>query len=299
VRLAGALDNDYAGLSVSAAGDVNADGFDDFIVGAFCDQDGITGASYVVFGKASGWSDVVLTQLSGTDGFAISPDNGGNYSGITVRAAGDVNGDGFDDLVTAAAEPSPHFDPDTGFLPAVGGALFLGRDFRGEVNLPGTSGADTLIGGAGVDHIVGGLGADRLDGRGGEDALFGGAGRDTLVYRGHVDQRVDGGSGVDRLDFGNGGLSLDLPAVADSKLQGIEIIDLRGGGADTLRVSPREVLNLSESTDRLTVRGDAADVANLVGEWTHAGQTTVGGVLYELYTHEHASVLVELGISVI
>ena len=56
-RLDGERKYDFSGSSVSNAGDVNGDGFDDVIVGArYADSNGDdSGSSYVVFGKASGF----------------------------------------------------------------------------------------------------------------------------------------------------------------------------------------------------------------------------------------------------
>ena len=55
-RLSGVAAGDRSGVSVSGAGDVNGDGFDDLIVGAYrADPNGsYSGASYVVFGKRRG-----------------------------------------------------------------------------------------------------------------------------------------------------------------------------------------------------------------------------------------------------
>ena len=55
--------DDQAGRSVSSAGDVNGDGFDDLIVGAPDGDDGGSnaGEAYVVFGKASGFGTVTAS----------------------------------------------------------------------------------------------------------------------------------------------------------------------------------------------------------------------------------------------
>src|SRR5688572_13275538 len=91
------------GLSVSSAGDVNGDGFADLMVGASAFTSG-PGASYVVFGKASwaGAPALDLATLDGTNGFRLSGIDAGDSSGGSVSSAGDVNGDGFADLIVGA-----------------------------------------------------------------------------------------------------------------------------------------------------------------------------------------------------
>ncbi len=101
-----------AACSVASAGDVNGDGFDDVIVGAVGADAGASGsgASYVVFGKASGFSaNINLSTLNGSNGFKLSGvEARDNLSGHSVASAGDVNGDGFADLIIGArwAEPN-------------------------------------------------------------------------------------------------------------------------------------------------------------------------------------------------
>jgi hypothetical protein len=92
---------DYAGQSVACAGDVNGDGYDDILVGAYGNDLGsrMSGQTYLIFGKDVDWAMDV--DLSESDASFIGEDRDDN-SGRSVACAGDVNGDGFDDILIGA-----------------------------------------------------------------------------------------------------------------------------------------------------------------------------------------------------
>ncbi len=94
--------NDSSGASVSGAGDVNGDGMADIIIGApGANID--AGQSYVIFGSKNGFTTPFnLTDLNGNDGFVINGININDSSGASVSGAGDVNGDGIQDIIIGA-----------------------------------------------------------------------------------------------------------------------------------------------------------------------------------------------------
>jgi Ca2+-binding RTX toxin-like protein len=141
--ISGIAAGDQSGISVSSAGDVNGDGIDDLIVGApFADFNGNNeiGQSYVVFGRSTGFGSVLnLSGLNGTNGFTINGINSGDQSGISVSSAGDVNGDGIDDLIVGANLAVPNGNADTGQSYVV-----FGRNsgFDPSLNLSGLNGTN-------------------------------------------------------------------------------------------------------------------------------------------------------------
>jgi hypothetical protein len=90
----------YFGASVATAGDVNGDGYSDVIVGAVLYDNGQSdeGRAFVYLGGSSG--------PAATPVWTAESDQAGAYFGRSVAAAGDVNGDGYSDVIVGA----PHYD---------------------------------------------------------------------------------------------------------------------------------------------------------------------------------------------
>ena len=87
------------GESVSSAGDVNNDGFDDIIIGApgYDNGEKDEGRAFVFLGGASG-------PTTGTADWTAESDQPNAHFGGSASSAGDVNNDGFDDVIAGAAD---------------------------------------------------------------------------------------------------------------------------------------------------------------------------------------------------
>ena len=256
---------DASGSSVSSAGDVNGDGFDDLLVGApFADgasnSRSSSGESYVIFGKATLPTGIYLDSL-GTAGITIFGADVSDTSGISVSSAGDVNGDGFDDLLVGAValyntersgasylifgNASLPATIDLAFLGAAGVTIFgadagdaSGRSVSsaGDVNRDGFN--DMIIGapsadasgnsktGAGESYLI--FGRDFTGVGSAAKTLSGTTGIDKLVGGGGDDTLI-GNGGADVLRGGQGN---DILAVSNLSFRQI----VGGAGVDSLRL---------------------------------------------------------------
>ncbi|MCW2349248.1 FG-GAP-like repeat-containing protein [Sphingobium sp. B12D2B] len=107
-QLLGGTANEQAGFSVSAAGDINGDGYADLLVGAISTGASAQGRVYVVYGRANNSSINLsaLTVATNTLGFMIDGSSANDQLGWSTTALGDVNGDGLADFLIG----SPYID---------------------------------------------------------------------------------------------------------------------------------------------------------------------------------------------
>ena len=96
------VDNSWFGISAGSAGDVNGDGLGDIIVGATRYENSTTsepGEAFVILGQTSFSASFDAGNLDGTNGFMIAGPNRIVKAGNNVGTVGDLNEDGFDDLI--------------------------------------------------------------------------------------------------------------------------------------------------------------------------------------------------------
>jgi len=151
---------DHAGFSVSGAGDVNADGFSDILIGAdYANSiNGRTGKVYLIHGPTSGIVDLVDANA------VFNGENPDDRAGTDISDAGDVDADGYDDALIGAPRHLNDRGEMTGRVYLMSGtltgvkslsnakAIFIGESINGEIGRAVSNAGD--VNGDGFDDLL-------------------------------------------------------------------------------------------------------------------------------------------------
>ncbi|MEO0373500.1 MAG: integrin alpha, partial [Cyanobacteria bacterium P01_A01_bin.17] len=236
--ISGVNTDDQAGFSVSAAGDFNGDGIGDLIIGApAANAQNSPGKSYVVFGQSTGFNaSLDLATLDGRNGFVLNGAEAGDYSGFAVSGAGDINGDGFDDVIIGSS--GPYFDvPDAKTHVVFGQSEPFSANFDLS-NLDGSNGF--LFNGSAVANFPGGSvrGAGDVNGDGLEDLIIGASGANDDVGESYVifgqTEAFSASFGVSDLNGSNGFVINGITTRGNFGWSVSGVGDVNGDGFDDL-----------------------------------------------------------------
>lgn len=217
--------------------------------------------------------------------------SGGKGADVLRGDSGDdwLYGDLGNDILQGGADRDALFGG-AGADALVGG---LGND-----TLRGGDGDDSLSGQGGGDRLFGERGNDQLNGGAGRDALHGGDGNDRLVYD-PQDRAIHGDAGRDTLVIDGSAVTFDFNQLGGPNIRGIEVIDLNGTGANSLRLDADDVLALNAGHSLMVMGGADDAVISPTDVWTQntAGAVDIDGQHYLAWDSGNAHMLIDADIS--
>jgi hypothetical protein len=158
--------NTGCGYPIAIPGDVNGDGLADILFGASSDDEAASNAGqvYLVFGRTTGWTQ--SENLGYADASFLGED-GGDFAGGHLGGAGDVNGDGYHDLLIGAPWNAANgWEPGQTYL-------ILGRSGGWQMDTPLALADATISGELPNDLLAFPAGGGDVNGDGFDDFLAG------------------------------------------------------------------------------------------------------------------------------
>lgn len=256
----GANTGDRSGRSVSNAGDVNGDNIDDLLIGApAADPNGsASGESYVVFGGSNVGSsgEFELSAINGNNGFAIEGSSALDFQGFSVSNAGNVNNDGFDDLIVGASTADPNGNNSGESYVIFGGANVGSSGSINTSNLNGNNG-----------FVLNGISPGDLSGRSVSNAGdINNDGIDDLIIGAPNGDANGNNSGESYVVFGSNNLgssrSFNLSSLNGNN--GFTINGISPGGLSGRSVSNAGDIN-GDNIDDLIIGASRAETSNSGG----------------------------------
>ncbi|MES2643920.1 MAG: MopE-related protein [Myxococcota bacterium] len=250
LTLTGAAASSNFGYSVASAGDVNADGYDDVVIGAYG-----SGYAYVYSGSASGLSTTANVTLT-------SPTASTNF-GISAARAGDVNGDGYDDVIVGAS----------GYSTSTGRAYV----YHGSGSGLSSTVATTLTGAASSNYFgISVASAGDVDADGYDDVIVGAYGYSSYTGRAYVFHGTSAGVYSSAITT--------LTGASGSNFFGCSVAGLGDANADGFDDVAVGAYGYSTYTGQVTVYNGSGS-----GIITVAARTLTGGSTYDTFGHSIAA----------
>jgi len=303
---------------VTAIGDYNGDGLDDFAVTR---NSKYAGTVQIYYGSAKGKSTSEFDNVKTGEGFQFEISFGDGSDATNPISAGDINGDGLTDLLVRT-----EFNGNAAFLLGSTSTTLVPKIFSDNI---GTANADTLTA-TGGDLVLGLAGNDIITASG-ANVIQGGLGNDRILIdstfvtalqsnlgaggNNNLLAKIDGGAGIDILQL-TGSANLDLSKVSNKmidsdnisgRLDNIEMISLGSNStANTLNIRLQDVLEMGNKNvfntnagwtnvsggalsgavnlTQMAIAGTNADSVTLKsGEWSLTGNTVKDVASNEVY----------------